>query len=314
MKNNRQKYKVFILLAAVIVVVVLIDSAFGVFTKSYLSKHSLPGDYLKIDYLMNQADEDMIILGSSVAINAYIPQIIEDSLGITCFNGGCSSQSLPFFRCMVESILSRHKPHSIVMAMQKEVLFGTDMGRFNLLTPYYHQGNISIDYFLDKENGKKNVFLQSNLYRYNTIGWRILLSYVKSYDEMGQKGYMPHDIPKYAPVLEDRSRQVSYKRPLNPVHEECFLKIIEMCKQAEVRLIVTVPPVYTKLQGKGRPFELLALEKLCENQQVPFINDSQLSFFLQHPDLFYDKIHLNYKGSEVYTNLFIQEIKQQSLE
>jgi hypothetical protein len=311
MKNNKHTYKVFILLAAVIATVAVIDMAFGCFTRSYLSKHSLPGDYLKIDYLMNKADEDMIILGSSLPINALVPQIIEDSLGISCFNGGCSSQNFPFFQCMVECILNRYKPRCIVLAMRTQELAITDMGRFNLLTPYYHTGNTSIDYFLDQENGKKNIFLQSNLYRYNTIGWRILLSSIQSDDEIGQKGYMPHAVPKYAPILNDRSRYASYYRHLNPVNEQCYLKIIELCKQANVQLIVVLPPVYMKLPENGCPMEVRALEKLCKEHHVPFINDSQSSFFLQHPDLFYDNRHLNYQGAEVYTKMFISTLSLQ---
>jgi hypothetical protein len=88
MKKFVKKYKVLVVMAALILLIVLIDLLFGVCMDAYLTKHSLPGDYAKIEYLMKETDEDMLILGSSIAINAYIPQMIEDSLGISCFNGG----------------------------------------------------------------------------------------------------------------------------------------------------------------------------------------------------------------------------------
>ena len=295
---------------AVSVILAMVDTMGGWLIRTYLRHHSLPGDYQKIEYLMKDAQEEMIIIGSSVAINGYVPQIIEDSLQISCFNGGCSSQYMPFFQCMIEILLQRYTPRYIVLVMRSEELADNAMGRLNLLRPFYRKGYPSMDYFLDQIDGEKNFFLHSNLYRYNTIGWRILLSYIMPFNEMGQKGFVPHDAPKFPPILTDWSNYTSYYRQLNPVQETCFRKIVEMCRQAHVELIVTLPPVDMKQTDQGRPYELAALENLCREYAVPLFNDNQSPFFLAHPDLFYDKRHLNYLGSDVYTKLFIEEFKR----
>jgi hypothetical protein len=309
MKNRRYKDKIFIFPATVVILVVLIDGLFGIFVDLYLSKYSLPGEYRKIEYLMKESSEDLIILGSSLAINAYIPEIIEDSLGITCFNGGCNSQSLPFFQCMIESMLNRYTPRCIVLSLRKEELVLNSLARFGLLMPYYHRGNPSIDYFLEMENKGKTLFFHSNLYRYNTIGWRMLLYQIKSFDEIERKGFVPHTIPKFQPNLDDQSMYSDYYYCLNPVREESFRKIIRLCKDAGIQLIVTLPPVYIKFPDNGRPYELIALENLCKENNIPFINDSQSPFFLSRPDLFYDSRHLNYIGSEIYTKKILKDWK-----
>ncbi|MDR3219043.1 MAG: hypothetical protein LBU22_08750 [Dysgonamonadaceae bacterium] len=310
MKNNWLKYRLFFLLAAV----ALIDSCFGILVDFYTAKHPLPGDYLKIEYLMKSSDEDMLIIGSSVTINAYIPQIMEDSLGLTCFNGGCNSQTLPFYQCMVERILSRYSPSYIVLSMRKDDLFDGSLGFINLLKPYYGKGYASIDYFLDKQNGRKSIFLHSNLYRYNTIGCRILLHYLQSAEKISRKGFEPHAVPKYPPTLINHYEYASAYRPTNPELEACFLKIVDLCRQSGVRLIVTSPPLYIKLPGQGNSYEFSVLENLCKAHDVPFINDSQSAFFLSRPDLFHDNSHLNYRGSEIYTNRFINELREKRAE
>ena len=309
MKKYIRKYKLFFVLTGILAVVCIVDVLFGAFVDSYTSKHSLPGDYAKIDYLMKSADEDMIIIGSSMAINAFIPQIIEDSLNITCFNGGCNFQFLPFFQCVTENILARNKPRDIVLVLQPEELTYNNLGRINLLNVYYNKGNESIDYFVNVDNGQKTVFLNSNLYRYNTIGWRILLSQAKSMHDLGEKGYLPHDIPKLAPTLKDYTQRVR-RGNLNSSKVKNLLNIITMCEKAGTNLIVVIPPVYNLLYKDEKTVGLKALEEICSEYNISLINDSQSPFFLTRPDLFYDNVHLNYLGSEIYTNLFIEHLKQ----
>ncbi|MCL1938510.1 MAG: hypothetical protein FWF52_08980 [Candidatus Azobacteroides sp.] len=310
MQKTIQKHKAFRVLISVIALLALIDAGSSLLVNAYLRRHSLPGEYQKIEYLMKDAKEEMVIIGSSVAISSYIPQIIEDSLHISCFNGGCSSQYLPFFQCMIENLLRRYTPRYLVLVMRSEELAVDELGRLNLLSPFYRKGYPSIDHLLDKTYGKRNIFLYSNLYRYNTIGWRILLSSIRPSDEIGQKGFVPHNKPKFPPVLNDWSNYTSHYRQLNPIHEECFRKIVELCRQTGVELIVTIPPVYKKHTDHGRPFELLALEYLCRELTVPLFNDNQSPFFLSRPDLFYDDRHLNYGGAEIYTWMFVEEFRQ----
>jgi hypothetical protein len=307
MKQMIRKYKVVVVVAEVIAIVAVIDVIFGMCMNIYLSKHSLPGDYAKIDYLMKESDEEMLIIGSSTAINAYIPQLIEDSLGITCFNGGCNSQNMPFFQCMIECVLNRHTPKYIILSMRRYDLATRYTGRLNLLDPYYHKGYRSIDYFLEKANGKKNLLLKSGLYRYNTIVWRILLYHFKSFNELGEKGFTSHEVPNVLPDLIDRSSRTSSYTTLNPVHLKSFLKIVAMCREAGVELIVDLPPNYILLPDQGQPYELKAIEEWCRKYDIPLINHCQSPFFLSHPELFYDEMHLNRTGSEVYTKQFISE-------
>ncbi|MDH8700874.1 hypothetical protein M2138_000208 [Dysgonomonadaceae bacterium PH5-43] len=310
MKKKRKTYKLVLVLLSIIAIVITIDTGLGWFMNIYSSKNSLPGDYSKIDYLMKSANEDMIIVGSSTAINAFIPQIIEDSLNITCFNGGCNAQFMPFFRCITENVLSRHKPKHLVLSIRPDELYYNHNGRINLLNIYYNKGNKSIDEIVEENNGYKTTFLASNLYRYNTISWRILLSKLSSVDNMGDKGYVPHSIPSIAPQLDDyRENLRRYKA--NRTTFNNLLAIADMCKNAEVDLIIVLTPIYSRLyDNEDDLISLKIIKEVCTEYNLRLINNSQNTLFLNSPDLFYDNNHLNYLGSKIHTEMFIEQIRE----
>ena len=74
----------------------IVDYLFGLLVK-YQIKKGLPGDYKPIEYALKECNEDILILGNSIVINSLKPSIIEDSLGMTCYNAGASGQTLYYY-------------------------------------------------------------------------------------------------------------------------------------------------------------------------------------------------------------------------
>ena len=85
---NRSIFKLVKTCVSIIVIVLVFDVIFGQVMSFYSKRYGLPGDYAKIEYLFHQANEDVVIIGSSVAINSFMPDIMMDSLGISVFMGG----------------------------------------------------------------------------------------------------------------------------------------------------------------------------------------------------------------------------------
>ena len=299
-----KKYKFIGVVLSVIILVIAADLFLGYLSNLYTKKHEYPGDYLKIEYLMKKANEDIIILGSSVGINSYIPQMIEDSLGLTCFNGGCNAQQIPFFYCMAEAILHHHTPRYIILALRHFELVESDMGRINLLNPYYRRGYKSIDEALESQNKREKYLLQSNLYRYNTIWWRIMLYYVKSFDELGHKGFVGKEVPAFYPKFIPETGEI---KPVSKSKIEYFRNIAELCKDAGIGLIVAIPPVYMKTNNNSE--EVICMKKLCKEYDIPLIDNNQSEPFITHPELFHDNEHLNVNGARIMTSMFIEELK-----
>ena len=289
---------------SVLTLVVLCDIMFGWGMNIYRKKYNLPGDYLRIEYLIKNANEDMILLSSSVGRNSFIPEIIEDSLSITCFNGGCNSQTTPFFLCMMDRILSRYTPKYFVLVFRPNELTGKDLERIDMLNPYYQKESKEMDYYIKEANGKASLFLISNLYKYNTIWWRILLTKFFRDKELSNKGFVSHSSPKIYPTFVDESDNILSE--VNKERADSFIKMIEMCENAGVKLVVTIPPVYKKLPDS--PNDMDVIEKICKENNVAFFNYSQDSSFVKAPELFHDNIHLLFSGAETITNIFIKDI------
>ena len=91
----------------VFIVIIITDILVGFGCRFYINNHRLSGEFGEIDYIVNKSDEDIIILGSSVALNGINPNIITDSLRASCYNGGANGQILPYYEALLECIVKR---------------------------------------------------------------------------------------------------------------------------------------------------------------------------------------------------------------
>ena len=97
---------------------IILDFAIGtVLEYFYFSKKSLSGGDNKLYYSLNKTNAEILIFGASTAIHGYIPQIIEDSLGISCYNTGWNGTSIYFSNTILNSVLQRYLPKVVIFDM-----------------------------------------------------------------------------------------------------------------------------------------------------------------------------------------------------
>lgn len=289
---------------AVIVVLVLTDFLFG-FIANIQKKVGLKGDYQPIEYVMKECNEEALILGSSVVLNCLKPSIIEDSLNVSCYNAGANSQTVIYYHTILNMVLKRYNPKIVFLGIRATEFQDENLLRYNILVPYYRSGYAEIDSVLESESGKEKFLLNSNLYRYNTIWFRILLyNFIKEHDKK-DKGFLIHEKPAAPPVFS----VTSPKRYVSSHKLEVLKSIIDMCKSRGIKLVMFSPPNYCKLTET--PMTLTSIEQMCNENDIPFYNDTQLQYFIDHVDLFYDSVHLNKYGADIYTKLFISRAKSQ---
>ncbi|MBO7609930.1 MAG: hypothetical protein J6S96_06995 [Muribaculaceae bacterium] len=299
MKNS---IKFFI---CVVVAVVAFDMLFGCFADQYIKKHPLPGDYRLIDYVVNQCDEECIIVGNSLAINSLIPSIIEDSLDVSCYNAGASAQHIPYVETIMKCIVDRYTPKMIIFVFGPTFLSGTGNGqRFNILIPFYQRGHEIIDRNLERKDFYEPYFLHSSLYRFNRIWWRILLYHFISYSDNNDKGFVAHNKPSKFPELYPLEYKSNSKE-----RKECFIRCLDICKNNGIEMVCVSPPVF-KTFNKGVPQTIQFIKKMCEQNNVIFIDDTQDTTYLNNAELWYDNVHFNIDGSRLYTVQFIRELKE----
>ena len=299
--------KSFIIKSIIIVAgLLLIDFTIGKVMDYVIAHFGMKGDYLKIDYMLKESQDDIIILGASDAICSTIPTIMEDSLSMTCYNGGCSSQQLPFFDAMLQSLILRHKPKMLLLSLNPEALTSESYGRFSLLKPYYNTIYPTIDSTLIKVEGDKSVLLNSSFYRYNTVGFRIFLSYIVDRGSRKNKGFSPKKLNgNYPDLLPERNDDKDFK----DMPCEHLSNIIKCCKDNDIRLFVYVTPKYKDYGTKGEmTIGSKRIKEFCDKDNIAFLDYSQS--FLKHEEFFYDNVHLNEKGANIFTDMLIHDIKR----
>lgn len=284
-------------------IVAVIDILMGVGSKYYVKNYTLPGDYQPIDYVIKHTNEDIILLGSSVVLNSVMPTVIEDSLNMTCYNGGGNGQNLIFCRTMLDCILKRYIPKMIVLGLRPNDLASPGLGRYNLLVPYYHIGFEIVDSCLESKNSYEKYLMASNLYRYNTIWFRILLYHFITPDTRGEKGYVAKQNPLYPPEMTTTkgSRHIDENRLRD------FMYLVNTCKENGIDMVVYFPPTYTKYEGQS--VSVNKVRAICSENNIPCFYDAEDSEFLQHKEWFFDNVHLAKDGGLIYSQRLAHRLK-----
>ena len=268
------------------------------------TQKGLPGDYKPIEYALKECNEDILILGNSIVINSLKPSIIEDSLGLSCYNAGASGQTMFYYHTVLNCVLKRYTPKMIILGLRFVDFDDDETLRYNILIPYYRQGFTEIDSILESKNSLEKYLLKSNLYRYNTIWFRILLyNFVKYYDN-GEKGFIGHEKPAFLPSMTHTISQ-DY---VSKVKMDLFKDIVLQCKKRNIQLVIYSPPMYTKIEGKQ--ISIREVEEICQQNGIRFYNDIQNPYFLSHQEWFYDKSHINKDGAIEYSKSLAGRLKR----
>lgn len=298
--------KFLIWIASAVAVVVIFEIVFGRFVSSYMDKHSLPGDFAATDHVLRHFNEDILVLGSSVAKYSADAEAIEDSTGLTSYNGGGRGQMPPFFNTLLKAAVGQHVPKHVVLLLTEGNLSSADMGDYDLLSPYYDMNIADIDSILNTLDSTNKFKLKSALLRFNSKWLKILLyaATEKKQATLRRNGSEVMPLPSAFPnrwayefsdtITENRQRQLE--------------EFIGICKTNGIQLNVAFTPRFI---NKTEPLESPLVESvsaICEKYGVKFHNDSRMEPFDSDSTLFYDNIHLNYRGAKVYTNTIIKRI------
>lgn len=289
-----------------ILIVVFADIIVGIASTYYVKNHDLPGRYQPLDKLIKKVDTDVLLIGNSAIENSINPDIIQDSLGMSCYNGGIEGQGIFFFETMIDCALQRYSPKVIVLGFRPEEL-GKRVGDgiYDVLRPYYHVGFPSIDEHFNNAAPNERFLLQSSLYRFNTVWTRIILYSLFDRHTYTSNGFKEHNVPSVLPTL----KTIKHTDKVMEGKLHSLERIISKCKRHGVKLIVCFPPQYLEFIQQPIP-SIAAVEELCKNQDIACYADYNDSLFLSHPELFWDNGHLNKNGASIYSQMMVSRLSK----
>ena len=297
--------KVIINIILVVITVFVIDFLISRVLDHYYYK-SVNGENYRTTYVMEESLDDILIFGSSQAKYSYIPTIFEDSLGLTCYNAGKDRSVLLYQNAVLKSVLKRYVPKLIIMDYSG--------GKFEEETAYdmlsslgpYHSKHPEIRGILELKSPFEKLKLQLKTYRYNSEVYKIFRNTTYSKKRKTVKGY----VAQYGEWQKkmDTIDFEAYKA--DSVVLKANRDFINLVKVSGSKIVVVVPPVYENYERKQ---EKDFIDQLCQELDVPLFDFSKNSLFLNNRKYFVDPLHLNHDGALVFTNLVVEELKNQKI-
>ena len=284
----------------IILCLIIADITFGICNKYYIKNYQLIGRYQPLDRLIKEVDTDIILIGNSAILNSVNPDIIEDRLSMTCYNGGITGQGVFFFETIIDCILQRYTPKMIVVGLRPEEV-GRNIGDgiYDVLKPYYGIGYTSIDnHFNNTTSGFDRFLLHSNLLRYNTIWVRVLLYMLFDDTTYSENGFMPMEKPSKTPQLHHIKE---YEKPVK-AKLECLERMIKKCKTNNIDIVICFPPTLSFFEQGVTPCVKI-VKDICNRYNTPCFIDYNNEYFYSHPELFYDTGHVNKNGADHYSKI-----------
>ena len=203
--------------------------------------------------------------------------------------------------------MDRYSPSLIIWETSQTSLYEQVADPIENLYPYYRKNSWVTAIIKSGTPWTERVRLNSKVYRYNSAILRVAMRYLgrNSFVDGTVKGYLPLPPKKHLNPLELTEEPMIHDE-LDEAKVERFRSILCRAREKDVKLIVVESPKYKIICGESLSADLM--KSLCEEYGVRFIDNSQIQFFLEHPELFSDATHLNDDGAKVYTEMFLEEI------
>lgn len=293
--KKSQLYKILIF----VILLITIDRTFG-FLVSKLALKYKHDNRLEL-VINNKLDKDVLIIGSSRALNGICPKTIEQITGLTSYNLGVSGTNIVFHETVLDLVLnSKNIPKTIIYTVDDPAsLYKFDdlvIYKQEELYPYVYNDfvNYIVSNRLEKENWvtsislsyRNNVNFMSAI-KYIARGHEAIAPEINNIDDFGSnlmEGFQTDmENMKY---LEEYPYSLTLEDKL---YSSTLMNIISKCKKNNIQLILAIPPVYYTPSTKFNK----RIKQLANNQCLVLDYSNEFT----ENKMFYNYGHLNKNGA-----------------
>lgn len=299
MKRYVIKILIFLLL------LVLIDRGVGCML-SYMSDHARGGYIGHHKYIVNDSRDDVLVFGSSRAIHHYNTPMMQDSLGLTCYNCGQDGEGIVLFYAWWQLISQRYHPRLVIY----EVTPGYDLmaGDSNRLSGWLKglYDREPVQRICEDIDPTERYKMMSMLYRYNSKFHQILIDYIHPVHTMN-RGFLPVDseLDPLAVKTDDQQAAAAARQVrLDSLKLSYFDAMLDGA--GNTRFVFVCSPSWYGTQDP----ELAALKSLASRHGVPVLNYSASPAYVHQDRYFYDGYHLNARGADRFTRTLIADLRR----
>lgn len=282
-------------------VVALIDIAFGMGCQ-YLVSHAKGGATRNHHYITKECDKEILFFGSSRCMKHYVPKIVEDSLGMTCYNCGELNNGIVYLYGRLILMTNRYTPKVIVY----DIHSGTDIAKsdniqyLGWLKRYYDEPGIKELFTL--LNPTEQNKMQCQLYRNNGYFVQMLADNIHPVSEVLDNGYCPvYDTMEYNPQVTKPLQLTEW----DSTKRECMERFVQLCRDKGITLVFAYSPRY----GGIRPECDDIIKQFAQEHHIPLIDHYADPDICMQKKYFTDAIHMNHLGATEYTKKLATELR-----
>ena len=171
--------KRFIIKVALFFAFVVVADVLCGFTLGYFAKNAKGGFTQRDTYICDKLETDFLLMGSSRCVRHYNPQIITDSLGMSCYNTGQMGNGIILNYGRLRMIDERKKPKVVIydIAPDFDLFVGDDNHRYLTWLKQHYERNGIADIFESIDPTEKYKMI-SQLYRYNSRIIELMTDYL----------------------------------------------------------------------------------------------------------------------------------------
>lgn len=255
-------------------------------------------------HCMYEADEDILILGSSYAVRNIVPSVIEDYLGVSCYNAGEAGNGSIVAWARYNMFIKNHKPTLIIYTLTPEYDYvnSDDYSKYlNTVKPYYGCEESIVNMYNDLMDWSNRFKLKSNFVKFNSYSAQLIYYWI-SKKHIGLQGYEPlyETFTPYKEDLQTEEYNIDWSK-MNYL-EKLFADAVKR----KIHVLCLLPPIYHNNFSMQQYEEGLTL---CKKYGIPVINHKYYEGISLNAQYFNDIRHLNDKGARLYTSMLCEDIQ-----
>ena len=304
--NKQNTLKSFFLkLLIFFTIIIVADFCIGAVLKKYYRKQQSGNDYLTT-YALEKTTADILIFGSSRAVNIVDPVIFEKEMNLTCYNAGRDGESIFYHYAILKSILSRYKPKMILLSFDAgNFSAGVDAyDRLSALLPFYYD-HPEIQPIVELKGPFEKLKMISSIYPYNSM----LLSIItgnSNYSKLKYATIKGHIPLKYQATGPLKKFDYTNEKELDTIKINTYKSFINECVIAKIPLYIICPPY--NIEAIGIDHSITVAKDIASKKNITFFDFTNDLNYKEKPELFADYRHLNYKGVPIITNDIVKKI------
>ena len=290
-----------------IIIIICIDFVLGFILSSLFEK--IEGrEVSRTRYVIKECKADVIVLGSSRALNHYHPKLIGDSLRLSVYNAGIEIQNILYHATILKLIVKRHKPSIVILDInENELIFEqVKYDKLNTLLPYYNSF-YEVRETVDLVNPHYRFFSWLSILPYNSYFFTILSrSIFNQKNKTDLNGYISRPGHyNHAIETENNCHDLIFDSKL----QNALIESIEFCKENSIKLYVFISPRFRNYSCKR--MDLIKVKEVIKSMKMPVYDFSNDEKYKSNPSLFSDQDHLNVDGSMEFSKDVVRVLRKE---